>query len=42
MTRPVFDTATALQHAAAMEAQMVWPWDDRDHKRAPVHACASL
>jgi hypothetical protein len=42
MTKPVFDTATALQHAAAMEAQMVWPWDDRDRKRAPLRTGAGV
>lgn len=41
MTKPVFDTAKALQSAAAMEAQMVWPWDDRDRKRAPVRTGAT-
>ena len=42
MTQPIFDTAMRPQPqaAATLPAQMVWPWDERDRKRAPecLHA----
>ena len=40
MTNTCFDTAKALQPraAAALSAQMGWPWDDRDRKREPLRA----
>ena len=42
MTQPTFDTAMRprLRAAAALPDRTVWPWDERDRKRAPecIHA----
>ncbi|WP_280192567.1 hypothetical protein [Delftia sp. PS-11] len=36
MTNIFSDTALQARFAAAAMAQAVWPWDDRDRKRAPL------